>query len=202
MVEIGRKRWINMSKGKTISLFIIAICFGLASCQSVEKIIDSNKKPQKEFVTKVYEKNELNFSYGDNWRISEDTILEDGIRFVQVEDSDNTLFIITIPKSGNTIDLGEYSENFIKGLASEIPIGKITKVKSSKVNRIINNKQYTGIRKNFSIALLGEDIPHTSDFFLITQQDTDAVITIQAPDEDLNVADKEIQVIADSLKLN
>ncbi len=190
-----------MNKAKTLSIFIIAICFGLASCQSVEKIIDSNKNPQKEFVTKVYEKNGLSFSYANNWRISEDTVLEDGIRLVQVEDSDNTLFVITIPKLGNTINLGEYSENFMKNLTSEIPIGKISKVRNSEVNRTIDNQQYTGIRKKFSMTLLGENIPHITDFFLITQQDADTVITIQVPEEDWNVADTEIQIIADSLKI-
>ncbi|MCY7347252.1 MAG: hypothetical protein LH614_13645 [Pyrinomonadaceae bacterium] len=183
-------------------MFIIATCFALTSCQFVEKIIDSRKKPQKEFVTKVYEKNELNFLYPDNWNVTEDTMLEDGRRLVNIQDSDNTLLIITLLKSGYTIDLGEYSEDFLKGITSDIPIGKVSMVKSGEAERTINNEKYKGIRKKYSITLLGENIPHTLDFFLITQQEAEAVIIIQAPDEDWNVADKEIQVIADSLKLN
>lgn len=189
-----------MNKAKLLLFVTLAICFVLTACQSFEKLIDSRKNPQKEIVKKVYEKNGLSFSHPNNWQITEDSILEDEGRLVNIEDSDNTLFIITLLKPGHTINLSEYAEDFIKGMASEIPIGKISKVKTGEASRTINNQQYTGIRKNFSIVLLGEDVPHTTDFFLITQQDDDAVVTIHAPDEDWNVADKEIQIIADSLK--
>lgn len=190
-----------MNRAKIFLFFTLAICIAALACQSVEKIIDARKKPQKEIITKVYEKNGLSFSFPNNWQITEDTILEDGRRLVNIEDSDDTLFIITLLKSGYSIDLGEYSEDFIKGLASNIPIGKVSMVKSSEADRIINDQKYKGIRKKYSVTLVGEDIPHTIDFFLITQQDADAVIIIQAPDEDWSIADKEIQIIADSLKI-
>ncbi|CAN5470715.1 hypothetical protein BH20ACI1_BH20ACI1_20630 [soil metagenome] len=188
-----------MYRAKLYLFSALAICFVSTACQSIEKIIDSRKKPQKEIVTKVYEKNGLSFSHPNNWKVTEDSFLDDGRRIINVEDSDNTLFIITLLKPGHTIDLKEYSEDFIKGMASDIPLGKIAEVKDDEANRTINNQNYLGIRKRFSITLLGENVPHTIDFFLVTQQENDAVIVISAPDEDLKVAEKEIQIIADSI---
>jgi len=189
-----------MKKAKIILLFIVTICFVSTSCQVVEKIINPVKKERKEIVKKVYEKNGLSFSHPDNWKVTEDSILAEGTRYINVEDSDNSLFIITLFGTDSYVDLKEHVENFKKTLPAQIPIGKIIQGTTTETTRLIKGKNYTGIRQKYSISLASEIVPHTTDFFLINGENLDAVVTIQAPDEDWKAAEKEFQVIFDSLK--
>jgi len=188
-----------MSKVKIILLFV-TICFVSMSCKIAEKIINPVKKEQKEIVKKIYEKNGLSFSYPSNWQVTADEILEEGVRNVNIEDSDSSLFIITMFPSEFSVDLDEHAESFKKNLPSNIPVGKLSEAKTTITSRIINDQNYKGVRQRYSISLLGEVIPHTVDFFLVNGEKFNVVLTIQAPDEDWKAAEKEFQVISDSLK--
>lgn len=151
-------------------------------------------------VAKTYEKNDLSFSYPDNWKINEDEMLEEGARYVTVEDSDNSLFIMTVFAPGDAIDLETYGQNFLAGLSTDIPGGRISDAKKSAVRRTVNNQNLEGIEYKYSAVVLGESIPHTANMFSVKLKKGDAVIVVQAPDEDWKAADKEFQVIFDSLK--
>lgn len=189
-----------MNAAKIVLFFIFAVCLVTVSCAGFGKIIDPVKKEQKEVVTKTYEKNGLSFLYPDNWQVSEDEILDGGARYVNVEDSDNSLFIITLFPPESSIDLEAFAENFVENISSNIPIGKVSDVKKSSVNRTIDNQSYKGIQYKYSAVLLGENIPHTSNLFSVEREKTNAIVVIQAPDEDWKAADKEFQIIFDSLK--
>lgn len=191
---------LNFYKTKILTIFAIAVCFLAASCEFAGKLINPQKKLRANIVTKVYEKDGLSFSYPDNWRVTEDTILEGATRYLTLEDADNSVFIITLPEAGYTMDLDEYSGNFIDVLKKEVPFGEVVGEGSVEINRIIQGESLKGVRKNFSIKLLGEKVPHTTDFFSVTQGDRQALIAVQSPDEDLKAADPEFEVIFNSLK--
>ena len=190
-----------MKRTKIISLcFAVAVCFVSASCQIVEKIINPVKKERKIITTKVYEKNGLSFSYPDNWKVTEDSILEEGSRYINVEDADDSLLIITLFGADSYVDLNEYVENFEKNLSANIPVGKIIHGTMGETSRVIKGQNYNGKRYKYSISLAGENMPHTTDFFSIDGEKLNGVIMIQAPDEDWKATEKEFQVIFDSIK--
>jgi len=179
---------------------LIVLLFATSACQFVKKIVDPTKTVRKEITTKTYVENGLSFVYADNWRVTEDEILENGVRYVNIEDKDNTLFIVSLFTVDDSMDLDEYAENIKATLPSEVPIGKISEVTSLPVNRVIAGNNLEGIRHRFSMKLLGQDIPHTQDVFQIVGKEYAPMIVIQAPDEDWAAAEKEFQVIFDSLK--
>ena len=189
-----------MKKTKTFLLLVFTVCFVSASCRVVEKVINPVKKERKEIVKKVYEKSGVSFLHPDNWQVSEDSTSDEGVRQVTVEDSDNSLFIITLFGLDSYVDLDEYAENFKNTLPANIPIGKVRDGSKSEIDRLIKGQNYTGIRYTYSIYLLNQTVPHTVDFFSINGEGLNAIVLIQAPDEDWKAAEKEFQVIFDSLK--
>lgn len=191
-----------MNAAKLVLFFIITISFAAVSCAGIEKIINLPKREQKEIVAKTYEKNGLSFSHPDNWQVSEDEILEEGARFVNVEDSDNSLFLITLFPSDSFVDLDAYAENFTSSISSNMPVGKVSEPKKSIINRTINNQNYQGIQYKYSAVLLGQSVPHTANIFSVELRKSSAIVVIQAPDADWKAADKEFQVIFDSLKFD
>ncbi len=186
---------------KRITILVLILVFSQAACTVVGKIIDPVKKERKAIVTKQYEKDGLSFSYPDNWHITEDAPIENGIRHVNVEDADSSLFILNIMSSEFEVDLEEYATNFVKDLPANLPVGKVVKVEGGITSRVVSNKNYEGVRRRYSISILGEIVPHTADFFLITSEKTNALVMVISPDEDWNAAEKEFQVISDSLGL-
>ena len=190
-----------MSIGKFILSFVIVIGCGTISCARIEKVVDPRKKERNEITTKNYEKDGLSFAHPDNWRVTDD-IVNSGPRLVNVEDSDNSLFVITLLPPNGDVDLDAYAENFTTNVSKNMPVGNVSEPKKSIVNRTIDNKDHDGIQYKYSIVLLGQNVPHTANFFVVELRKSTAIIMIQAPDEDWKAADKEFQVIFDSLRFD
>ena len=186
---------------RLITFLALMLVFSQAACAVVEKIANPKKKEHRAIVTSQYEKDGLSFSYPNNWQVTEDAPIENGIRHVNVEDSDNSLFILNIMSSEFEVDLDEYAENFVKYLTANLPVGKVIKVESGTTSRVVSNTNYDGVQRRYSVSALGEIVPHTADFFLVKGEKTNAVVIVTSPDEDLNAAEKEFQAISDSLRL-
>lgn len=183
-----------------IALVVLTIVVLQASCAVVQKILDPAKKERKAIVTKSYHKDGLRFSYPDNWKVTEDTILENNVRHVNVEDGDNTLFIIQIMSSDYEVDLEDHAGNVVKEIRTSLPVGNVVKVAFGTASREFSGKKYDGVRREYSVSVLGQTLPHTIDLFLIRGETANALVMIQAPDDDLKAAEKEVQTIADSLR--
>lgn len=176
------------------------VCFICISCQFVEKLIDDKKKVRAEITTKSYSKDGFSFTHPDNWTITEDAIQEGDIRVVDAEDADNSLFIISLVSKDNTFDLDEQVQYFKKGFGKNLPIGKVEGMVASNISRVINGTERSGRRLKFAISLMGEKVPHTTDMFVIEGEKLNALVTLQAPEEDWAAAEKEFQVMLDSLR--
>ena len=184
-----------------IRLLVLILVFSQAACAVVERIANPVKKERKAIVTKQYEKDGLSFAYPDNWQVTEDAPIENGIRHINVEDSDSSLFVLNVMSSEFEVDLDDYATNFVKALPASLPIGKVVKVESGTTSRVVSNKNYEGVRRKYSVSLLSQIVPHTADFFFVTGEKTNALVMMMSPDEDWNAAEKEFQVISDSLRL-
>ncbi len=187
---------------KQITLLALILVFFQTACALVEKVIDPVKKERKAIVSKRYENDGLSFSYPDNWQVTEDLSIENGLRHVNIEDSDSSLYVLNIMSSEFEVDLEDYATNFVKDLPANLQVGKIVKVEGGTTSRVICGRNYNGVRRRYSVSLLGEVVPNTADFFLIAGEKTNALLMIMSPDEDLTAAEKEFQMFSDSLRLD
>src|SRR5688572_23284807 len=135
------------------AILVLIVVFSQTACTVVQKIVDPVKKERKEIVIKHYDKDGLIFSYPDNWKVTEDSIIENDIRHVNVEDSDSSLFILQVMSSEFEIDLDEHATTFMKELLASLPVGKVLKVASEKSSREISNHTYEGVRKKYSVSV-------------------------------------------------
>lgn len=159
---------------------------------------DENKKSVN---TTPYEKTGISFSQPEGWKVTEDEIIEGRIRNINVEGPDNAVMIITALPSSVKPDLKNFAENFKENLSSTVAAGRVSEMKTSETSRSINGKDSKGVRQNYSLTLLGQEVPHTTDFYLVNGKKSNAVLTMQASDEDFQNADKAFQTISDSLKI-
>jgi nitrogen regulatory protein PII-like uncharacterized protein len=180
-------------------LFIVIFCVSITSCQVLKKLLN-DKKSDRVFTTKTYEQKGFGVSHPDNWNISEDEDIEGSTRYINIEDADNTVFIVTLFPTDFETDLKQYAENIKKDLPANIPVGEVSATRVSDTSRNILGKLENGTRHNFSLTFVGQKIPHTREFFKIEGGKNDAVVMIQAPDEDWQAAEKEFKVMFDSLK--
>jgi len=123
-----------------------------------------------------------------------------GLDIINLEDSDDSLFVLQVMSSDFEVDLNDHASTFIKELPSKLPVGKIVKVDRGLANREIAGRAYDGVQIKFSISFLGSTA-HTFECFFAKGGETNALVMIQAPDEDLKAAEKEFQVMFASLKL-
>lgn len=149
--------------------------------------------------TTRYEGNGLAFSYNNNWKITGDE-LRGKVRWISIESDNNAVFIIAIVPSELSIDLNNFAANIEKERPSSIALGRVSETKTSEISRSIKGEISNGIRHKFSVTLLGENVPHTQDFFLIKTEEANVITMIQAPDEDWKNSDEGFQVIFDSLR--
>jgi hypothetical protein len=190
------------SRGLVRSVALIAALIALqTSCAVVQKIIDPVKKERTDLVIKHYDKDGLKFSYPDNWRVTEDTIVENNIRQVYAEDSDSTYLALHIMSSDYEVDMEEHANTLINDVRTKLSIGKVVEVTSGTSSRQFSGRTYDSVRRVYGVSLLGEIVSHTLDLFLVKTDKTKTLVNIQAPTKDLPAAEKEIQIIADSLRI-
>jgi hypothetical protein len=180
-------------------LFLTIFCVSFTSCQLVRTLLN-DKKSERTFTTKTYEQRGFSVSHPDNWNITEDEDIEGGTRYINIEDADNTVFIVTLFPTDFETDLKQYAENIKRDLPTNIQVGEVSATRESDTSRNILGKHENGIRHNFSLTFVGQKTPHTREFFKIEVGKSDAVVMIQAPDEDWQAAEKEFKVMFDSLK--
>lgn len=181
---------------------ILILCFIAIGCQFVESIINPIKPERNELTLKEYLKDGLSFSYPDNWSVNDDKKMENGVRFVTFEDNYNSVFMVTGFPSKFSINLEDYVKKFNEESFELVPIGKVTIVEELDVTRTIKNSEQQGKRLRYSITLLGETVPHISDFFKLEGDELTTIVVMQTATENRNGAEKEFQVMLDSLKFD
>ena len=178
---------------KSILLLITLFCFSLISCWKPENITVAQEKKENS-----YEKDGISFSYPNKWKIKHDEVISGLGRVIAVQDSNESIFIISIFPSEVNLNLDEYAKDLEAVWKSKVKDGKDLEFETSDVSRNIFLKTTKGKRLKF----LFEKIPYTQDLFLVSGKKKLAAFAIQTTDKNLENADKEFQVIFDSLIIN
>ena len=140
---------------KIFLLAILTLCFSATSCQVAENTVVSQES-QKEIVTKKFEKDGVSFLYPDSWKIRYDEVYRELGRVIAVEDSKDSIFIVSLFPLEVPLNLQEYAEEVKKELKAKVKNGSHLEIKTSEVNRNILLEQSKGIRLKFSL----ENVPH------------------------------------------
>jgi hypothetical protein len=180
-------------------LFVLAAVALHAGCLQKDRY--PLKKARSEIVTRQFDKGGLAFSFPDNWRITRDAMIEDDTRHINVEDGEGTIFMLQIMTSGVGTDLNVTADNVVEEFRSFLPKGRMTDVKTGTAGRSFSGKLQVGVRKTYIAAAQGVKVPFTIDIYTINGVKTRALVVIQSLDDNLAAAEKEIQVIADTLRL-
>ncbi len=179
--------------------FFLTICFLSSSCQLIKRI-RASKKVEKEIVEKTYQKDGLVFSYPDNWFINEDKTSEKNVRTVVIVDYYTSVCRIRVFPLETNLNLRKYAENVDKNLRENMPVIDASEGRVGNTTREFQGKTYDGIRLKRLFSFLGTNASHTTDFFLAQNKKYKVVMSIEAVDQEWKAADKEFQLILDSLR--
>lgn len=179
-----------------ILLFLFLVfSFSVTSCQIADNVVISQRKAD-DLITRAYEKEGLGFSYPAGWKITRDETYRELGRVVSVEDSKGSILILSLFPLEVPLNLEEYAREVESGFKSRATNGNALDVQKSVIIRDVLLKSTEGVRLKFSF----NGIPHTHDLFLVKNKKNIAVFSIQNIDKNWESADKEFQIVLDSLK--
>ena len=172
-------------------LSILPICTIILLSVSGCKIASDSSSPIK------YEKENISFSYPQDWKVTEDVIKQD-IRYLLVEGPDEAIFAAQIYPKKDAVSLNEFVEWFSSKSREETPIGNIGKSSFYVVERNIDSSNKKGIKENFSIIYIGENIPHIREYYTTNSNSKSVFLIVQAATEDLSKVEPSFNLILGS----
>jgi hypothetical protein len=162
-----------------------------------------NMKPlgqNPSYKTVRYDKDGLSFFYHSTWKITEDKIIDGKARQILIDNDGNAGLIVVLFPLELSLNLGDFAAVIAKERPSNMAAGTVSETKNLEVRRNFGGQALQGLRQKFSVSLFGVTVHYTQDFFLVNTDDVKILITIYAPDEDWESAEKGFQVIFDSLR--
>ena len=190
-----------MKRSFSIFAIFLTICFFCSSCQWVKRA-RSGEKVEKEIVEKTYLKDGLAFFYPNDWIINEDKVSEKNVRTVEIVDYHTSICRIRVFPLETSINLRKYAENTDKNLRENMPVIEVSEGAIEDTTRKFQGKAFPGIRLTRSFSFYGTNTAHTTEFYLAQNRKYKVVISVEAVDQEWNAADKEFQMILDSLKVD
>ena len=159
-----------------MKLIILAFfLIGIVGCEETADISDPLK----------YEKENLNFLYPRNWKVSEDIQDKNGLRYLFVESPHAAILAIQIYSKANASSLREFAEWYSSQRNDEITLADIKKTSFSTIEKIVLNHKTKGLIEEFTIKLLGIDVPHTCEYYIVNSGNKVAFLVSQSATEDL-----------------
>src|SRR5713101_4850238 len=154
-----------------------------------------------------YEKDGLSFTYFSDWRIKEDKLVADGrARVITIEGPENGVMTVSRLSAGNAISIDEYahileekrSEVLKRQFGGVLPISTERTHTETTVGRIAGETR-SGLTQVFSVRLLGIDVPHMANLFMVEQGGRKWIFMAQAPSAKWIKVQSGFQKIFDSV---
>jgi hypothetical protein len=144
-----------------------------------------------------YEKENVSFSYPQNWKVTEDVRQQD-LHYIFVESPGDAIFIIQIYSKNGAVSFNEFVEWFSSQSKAEIPVGKMEESIFSTVEKGNIATGMKGIKENFSITLVGEKVPHTREYYTVDSDNEIAFLVTQTATEDMRKTESGFDLILSS----
>jgi len=168
------------------ALYALAL-FGLFGCERVADISSPIK----------YENEGISFSYPRNWKVTEDVRRQD-FRYIFIESPGDAIFIVQIYSRNDAVSFNEFVRWFSSQSKKETPVGKMEDNTFSTVEKTTHGEGVKGVKENFSMTLLGTQVPHIREYYTIDSNDEVAFLVGQAATEDLSKTEPGFDLILSS----
>ncbi|SRR6266851_1262080 len=161
----------------------------------------------RQVVPAKYEKDGFSFTYFSDWRIKEDKLVADGkARVITIEGPENGVMTVSQLSAGNAISIDEYariieekrSEVLKRQFGGVLPISTERTHTETTVGRIAGETR-SGLTQVFSVRLLGIDVPHMANLFMVEQGGRKWIFMAQAPSAKWIKVQSGFQKIFDSV---
>lgn len=143
---------------------------------------------------RAYNNTGLTFEYPRNWKVTEDS-QQESIRNLFVESPGNALLIIQIYSADVALDIQEFAEGFAQSAKDDTPLGSVP---DSVLGNVNNSGGYEILTERFSIALLGEKVPHTRTYMRKSVANRVCFIVAQVANEDRSKVTEGFELIFSS----
>lgn len=182
---------------KYLSYLLVAILGAalsvLPACS--ERLADLDKP-------KTYQQDGVSFVYPGNWKVTEDTTIENA-RFIFLESTAEAIIKVEIYPFDESYELEEFVELDIESLNEEYP--KMFNISNSHaVSPTVTslaNVDLEGFKYEFTISLLGVDVPHVSSYYQFNSETQAAYISQQVSVEDLGKVVGGFHLVLESFKI-
>lgn len=163
---------------------------------------------QREHAPTQYEKDGIRFSVPSTCNVASDKYLNEKHtgRAIQVECANNALFsIVTIPASSSeTLEL--FASHVAARRADAIKekfavLGHETPTASDTAQTTIHGADTQGVRQRFSIELLGQQVPHIAEFYLLPTAKWKVIFMTQVAETHLDESRPRWKAIFDSVEV-
>jgi hypothetical protein len=158
----------------------------------------------------VYEKDGIRFSHYSDWSIEEDGLAAGAAntRAIQIGGPNHALFSILCFPEKSSMTLEEFASSVAEKRVAAIKrkfsfagldLAQMTRGSSGQTKSSIRGEEQSGIRQRFSITLLGEQVPHEAEFFMLRSGGFKVVLMTQAAQEHLQDVRAAWQKIFDTI---
>jgi hypothetical protein len=129
-------------------------------------------------VIKQYQKDGVQFSYYSNWKIMKDAPIDANpdVRAIQLEGPSHAVISLICEPAGSRQSLAQFADAVAsrRGAAIEarlsvggIQTAQVSKGTSNAITTAVAGQLREGILQEFSVDLLGQQVPHEARFFLV-----------------------------------
>jgi len=147
-----------------------------------------------------YNKSGISFSYPGNWEVVED-VEESDFRYLTVESPGDAIFIIAVYQKQDALPLKDYVKEFSAMTREEMPIGDIGESSFASINKLAVPNSKEGIQEKVPMRLLGVEVPHVREYYLVESGDKVAFLISQVATEDLGHVEPGFKLIFDKFKI-
>ena len=181
--------------------FLLVVALGVPACA------------QKPTTLVKYEKNGISFSYLSDWKVASDPVAEprDGTLIIMLEGPREAIVSMTVVPASSQMTLDEYAGEIARSrqdsITQSLSVGAIspatvTSTLSQDTTAQVGGVVRKAITQTFSVALLGEKMPHRATFHMVADQDRKAYIQTQASVEDLARVTPGFEATLASFRMN
>jgi hypothetical protein len=164
------------------------LLLGLSGC---EKVADISSPV-------IYEKENISFSYPRNWKVTED-VKQQNFRYLFIESPGSAIFMVQVYSKNDAVPFDVFVEWFSSTNRDDTPVVlNIGKSTFSTVEESKFSPDFKGIKENFSMTLLGEQMPYKREYFTISSNNKVAFLVAQAATEDLSKVEPGFDLILNS----
>jgi len=209
MKTSNRRFTLMASIGRALLLALAFSTAGLLGCSSCEEVSGFFVEPAPELETpKTYSGAEVAFQYPGNWTARESNLSEPGItaKIVEVESAGNAYLAVQIFKPALPLEVTDLLDEMTRGMHAEIArlsggLASSGDGVTQDVTRQLLGTIRPGKRRQISLQVLGEQVPHTIEAYVVELSQMTVCILSSGADDDMSRLGPGYAQVLDSLQV-